>query len=255
MAYVNFGRSATTRGYNPTENILKPGHLIKLYGDYFMVDSVEPVSYTIKVTANGNTAGTEVGNGYDSGFFEDPDLEPYRNHLLCVVPSVYRQPKFIARDGSYNAVGFPNDTTELTLSAGLKTVGAAQRTHVGDISGKVYLQHPAGVPRWSVDEAPGDDKTGYIDASISPADDPNWNFAVWILPGENSLPQWRFLADAGETIYTPAIHLEGFKARIVKLSQGQVSQIQASNGGKLVYKLIAPFGLPTSGTMAADYSA
>ena len=64
MAYVNFGRSATTRGYNPTENILKPGHLIKLYGDYFMVDSVEPVSYTIKVTANGNTAGTEVGNGY-----------------------------------------------------------------------------------------------------------------------------------------------------------------------------------------------
>ena len=135
MAYVNFGRSATTRGYNPTENILKPGHLIKLYGDFFMVDSVEPVSYTIKVTANGNTAGTEVGNGYDSGFFEDADLEPYRNHLLCVVPSVYRQPKFITRDGSYNAVGFPNDTTELTLSAGLKTVGAAQRTHVGDISG------------------------------------------------------------------------------------------------------------------------
>ena len=107
-------------------------------------------------------------------------MEPYRNHLLCVVPSVYRQPKFISRDGSYNAVGFPNDTTELTLTAGLKTVGAAQRTHVGDISGKVFLQHPAGVPRWSVDEAPGDDKTGYIDASISPADDPNWNFAVWI---------------------------------------------------------------------------
>ena len=152
MARVNFGRSASTRGYNPLENMVKPGYILKKGAHYFMVDSIEGMNYQVLVTANGNTAGTEVGNGFDSGFFEDKDLEPFRNHMYFLIPSLSRQPKFISRDGSYNGTGFPDDTTELTLSAALKTVGAASRDKVGDISGRVFLQHPAGIPRWSADE-------------------------------------------------------------------------------------------------------
>lgn len=173
MARVNFGRSLGTRGYNPMDNILKAGYIIKMRGQFYMVDSVEGMNYQSLVTANGNTAGTEVGNGFDSGFYEDEDLEPFRNHLYFLVPSLSRQPKFIARDGTYNGVGFPNDTTELTLTAALKTVGAASRERVGDISGRCFVQHPAGVPRWSADSSPGDDKTGWIDVNNSPQDDPN----------------------------------------------------------------------------------
>lgn len=255
MARVNFGRSLGTRGYNPMDNILKAGYIIKMRGQFYMVDSVEGMNYQSLVTANGNTAGTEVGNGFDSGFYEDEDLEPFRNHLYFLVPSLSRQPKFIARDGTYNGVGFPNDTTELTLTAALKTVGAAQRERVGDISGRCFVQHPAGVPRWSADESPGDDKTGWIDVNNSPQDDPNPAFGLWIEAGENSLPNFRFLNNTGEILYDPVIYLEGFKCRIIPMSASKIDQLRAQNNGKLNYKIITPQGLPHAGTMQEDYSA
>ena len=64
MVRVNFGASGSTRGYNPMDNIVKPGFILKKNANWFMVDSVEGMNYQVLVTANGNTAGTEVGNGY-----------------------------------------------------------------------------------------------------------------------------------------------------------------------------------------------
>ena len=51
MARVNFGRSPTVRGYNPMENTLKPGYIIKLRGKFYAVDSVEGLTYDLVVTA------------------------------------------------------------------------------------------------------------------------------------------------------------------------------------------------------------
>jgi len=257
MARVNFGRSPTVRGWNNQENLLKPGYVIKFAGEgggFFMVDAVEGITYDLVVTANGNSAGTEVSDGYDSGYFVDEDLEPFAGHLYQLVPSLYRQPKFVSRSGTYDAIGFPNDTTAVTLASGTQTIGGARRDQVGDISGKVYLRHPQGVPRWKADEAPEDDKTGFIDVTVSPADDPNFTFQIFVQHGENSLPAWRLVNDTGEVLYNPVIHLEGAKYRIVPLSSAQVNQIREQNGGRLVYKLISRFGLPVAGTMQADYT-
>ena len=75
MARVNFGRTPTVRGYNPLTNTLKPGHVIQLRGQFYLVDAVEGLTFELVVTANGNTAGTEISKGFDSGYFEDEDLE------------------------------------------------------------------------------------------------------------------------------------------------------------------------------------
>ena len=58
MARVNFGRTPTVRGYNPLANTLKPGHVIQLRGEFYLVDAVEGLTFDIVCTANGNTSGT-----------------------------------------------------------------------------------------------------------------------------------------------------------------------------------------------------
>jgi len=253
MARVNFGRTPTVRGYNPLANTLKPGHVIQLRGEFYLVDAVEGLTFDIVCTANGNTSGTEISAGYDSGYFQDADLEPYRNHLYCLVPSLPGQPKFIDRDGSYDGVGFPNDEDNVTLSASLRSIGGAARTMVGLISPRLYLKHPAGVPRWHADESPENDKTGFLDCTVSPHEDPNPNFAIWIESGENQLPQFRLVNTTGEVIYNPVVHLQGFKCRLKHMSRGDVDAARRANGGKFVYKVIKPQGLPHAGSMAADY--
>ncbi|MBT93215.1 MAG: hypothetical protein CMA60_00105 [Euryarchaeota archaeon] len=254
MARVNFGRTPTVRGYNPLANTLKPGHVIQMRGQFYLVDAVEGLTFELVVTANGNTAGTEISDGFDSGYFEDEDLEPYRNHLYCLIPSLAGQPKFIARDGTFDGVGFPNDTTQITLSSGTHTVGGASRTMVGLISPRVYLKHPAGIPRWHADEAPENDKTGFLDVTISPHEDPNPNFAIWIESGESQLPQFRMVNTTGEVYYNPVIFLQGFKARLKPMSKVDIQKARDANGGKFVYKIIKPQGLPHAGNMAADFN-
>ena len=73
----------------------------------------------------------------------------------------------------------------------------------GTVSPKVYLRHPAGVPKWVLDEAPegssGSVKTassleglsGFIDGQISPIEDPDWTYSLWIESGENNLPSFK----------------------------------------------------------------
>lgn len=254
MARVNFGRTPTVRGYNPLANTLKPGHVIQLRGQFYMVNAVEGLTFELVVTANGNSAGTEISDGFDSGYFEDEDLEPYRNHLYCLIPSLAGQPKFIARDGSYDGVGFPNDTTQVSLTSGTHTIGGASRSMVGLISPRVYLKHPAGIPRWHADEAPENDKTGYLDVTVSPHEDPNPNFAIWIESGESQLPQFRMVNTTGEAYYNPVIYLQGFKARLQPMNKVDIQKARDANGGKFVYKIIKPQGLPHAGSMGADFN-
>ena len=254
MARVNFGRTPTVRGYNPLANTLKPGHVIQLRGEFYMVDAVEGLTFELVVTAAGNTSGTEISAGYDSGYFQDADLEPYRNHLYCLVPSLPGQPKFITRNGLYDGVGFPDDTSEVTLSDALGTIGGATRSMVGLISPRVFLKHPAGVPRWHADESPENDKTGYIDVTVSPHEDPNPNFAIWIESGESQLPQFRMVNTTGEVYYNPVIYLQGVKARLQPMSKVDIQKAREANGGKFVYKIIKPQGLPHAGSMGADYN-
>jgi len=254
MARVNFGRTPTVRGYNPLANTLKPGHVIQLRGQFYLVNAVEGLTFELVVTANGNSAGTGISDGFDSGYFEDEDLEPYRNHLYCLIPSLLGQPKFVARDGSYDGVGFPDDTSQITLTSGTHTVGGAARSMVGLISPRVYLKHPAGIPRWHADEAPENDKTGYIDVTVSPHEDPNPNFAIWIESGESQLPQFRMVNTTGEVYYNPVIYLQGFKARLQPMSKVDIQKAREANGGKFVYKIIKPQGLPHAGSMGADYN-
>jgi hypothetical protein len=256
MARVNFGRSPSVRGWNNQENLLKVGYIIKFAGEqggYYMVQAVEGMTYDLVVTANGNTAGTEVSDGYDSGMFVDEDLEPLAGHLYQLVPSLYRQPKFVTRSGTYDGVGFPNDTTAVTLVSGTQTIGGARRDYVGDISGSVYMQHPQGIPRWKADEAPNDDKTGFIDVTSSPADDPNYTFQIWLRSGESNLPAFRFVNGSGEILFNPVVHLEGAKYRIVPLSEGEIQSIRKQQNGKLRYKLISAYGLPQSASIGSDY--
>ena len=51
MARVNFGRTPTVRGYNPLANTLKPGHVIQLRGEFYLVDAVEGLTFDIVCTA------------------------------------------------------------------------------------------------------------------------------------------------------------------------------------------------------------
>ena len=105
------------------------------------------------------------------------------------------------------------------------------------------------------DEAPEEnDKTGYLDVTVSPHEDPNPNFAIWIESGESQLPQFRMVNTTGEVIYNPVIYLQGFKARLKAMSKIDIQKPRDANGGKFVYKIIKPQGLPHAGSMAADYN-
>ena len=138
-------------------------------------------------------------------------------------------------------------------------------TNVGTISPKVYLRHPAGVPKWVLDEAPegssGSVKTsstleglsGFIDGQISPIEDPDWTYSIWIESGENNLPSFKMVNDSQEIILDGRLHLQGWKYRIVELGMDQLKQIRDRSGGRLTFKIVTPGGIPTPGTLLADY--
>tara|TARA_B100000035_G_scaffold207613_1_gene177597 strand:- start:138 stop:680 length:543 start_codon:yes stop_codon:yes gene_type:complete len=136
---------------------------------------------------------------------------------------------------------------------------------VGTVSPKVYLRHPAGVPKWVLDEAPegssGSVKTastieglsGFIDGQISPIEDPDWTYSLWIESGENNLPSFKMVNDSEELLVDARLHLQGWKYRIVELGMDQLKQIRDRSGGRLTFKIVNPAGIPTPGTLLADY--
>ena len=210
---------------------------------------------------------------FDSGFIEFKDLEPYRGHLYHLCPSIPVQPKFMdIGTGEFlvsnTAAAIDNEyvlPSDGGFPLGFKAQTVANAKQVGTVSPKLYLRHPAGVPKWVLDEAPegssGSIKTastleglsGYIDGQISPVEDPDWTYSIWIESGENNLPSFKMVNDSEEMIVDGRLHLQGWKYRIVELGMDQLKQIRDRSGGRLTFKIVTPGGIPTPGTLLADY--
>lgn len=210
---------------------------------------------------------------FDSGFIEFKDLEPYRGHLYHLCPSIPVQPKFMDIGTgeflvSHTAAAVDNEyvlPSDGGFPLGFKAQTVANAKQVGTVSPKLYLRHPAGVPKWVLDEAPegssGSIKTastleglsGYIDGQISPVEDPDWTYSIWIESGENNLPSFKMVNDSEEMIVDGRLHLQGWKYRIVELGMDQLKQIRDRSGGRLTFKIVTPGGIPTPGTLLADY--
>ncbi len=219
---------------------------------------------------------TVISPDYDSGYTVFKDLEPFKGHLYHLCPSLPCQPKYITqegnaltRDGTLPSasttagipVGFPG---AVTTGGGGSSGPAAGVDPIGTVSTKIYLKHPAGVPKYVLDESPEGESgsttsgnilglSGFIDGQISPVEDPDWSYSVWIEHGENNLPAFRMVNDSEEYILDGRMRLQGWKYRIVELTMGQLRTIRERSGGRLTFKVINPAGLPTAGTMLSEY--
>jgi len=284
---------------------LEPGYLIRLRSRMHLIAAVEPMvvdlffSDTVNVgnasagTLNGtdstplmqyggqsiqayyditdsDAAANLVGNilkpDYDSGHISFDDLEPFKGNLYQLCPTLPLQPKFMVKDtGDWHSlsdaspneggtpIGFRGDTT------------VANTLHIGTVSGKIYMKHPAGIPRNILDEAPSGESgtartetnleglSGFIDGSVSSPEAPNWDYSIFVEHGENNLPTFRYVNDSDEYILDGRIRLIGWKYRIIELSQEQVNTFKQRSGGRLRFKIINTTGLPVEGSMLADY--
>lgn len=248
------------------------GNMLLQYGDESMQTALVPQTTTpVANQAYPDKRANILKPSYDSGFIEFKDLEPYRGHLYHLCPSVPTQPKFIdVETGNWliptgAATGLNPDSGGTPMGFKAGTGNADHYMNVGTISPKVYLRHPAGVPKWVLDEAPegssGSVKTsstleglsGFIDGQISPIEDPDWTYSIWIESGENNLPSFKMVNDTQEIILDGRLHLQGWKYRIVELGMDQLKQIRDRSGGRLTFKIVTPGGIPTPGTLLADY--
>ena len=269
------------------------GALLHQYGN----KSMQSVLGTTTEATHSNIRANMLKPSFDSGYIEFKDLEPYRGHLYHLCPSLPTQPKYADADGEWlskngvlpsdggipigfgkaSAVYGQTGTNPLTVSTfdGLTNMAdngtenvitsISPSAPIGTVSPKVYLRHPAGVPKWVLDEAPegssGSIKTsstieglsGYIDGQISPVEDPDWTYSIWIESGENNLPSFKMVNDSEELIVDGRLHLQGWKYRIVELGMDQLKQIRDRSGGRLTFKIVTPGGIPTPGTLLADY--
>ena len=92
-----------------------------------------------------------------------------------------------------------NNADTTTAASTPDISGSSGMTQIGTVSPKVYLKHPAGVPKYVLDESPEGSSgavtsgnilglSGFIDGQISPVEDPDWSYSVWIEHGaENNL--------------------------------------------------------------------
>jgi hypothetical protein len=252
----------------------------------------------VNTTASTAYRSTVLSPDYDSGYTVFKDLEPFKGHLYHLSVGLPVQPKFMTADGetlttdgilpstSTNNTGLPIGFPKPVLLGGdtaqaldlyevgetLDTVAATEAAFsgvvkcdmVGTVSPKVYLKHPAGVPKYVLDESPEGSSgaitsgnilgvSGFIDGQISPVEDPDWSFSVWIEHGENNLPAFRMVNDSEEYLLDGRMRLQGWKYRIVELTMGQLRTIRERSGGRLTFKVINPAGLPTAGTMLSEY--
>ena len=210
---------------------------------------------------------------FDSGYIEFKDLEPNRGHMYHLVPSLPSQPKYIDKSTGDWLVNYAAAATTLPseggtpvgfLSASTANLGA-HLEKAGNVSAKCYLKHPAGNPKWVLDSAPegasGTVKgsgsiegiSGFVDGHMSPIEDPDWSFSIWVESGENNLPQFAYVNDSEEMLIDARLRLSGFKYRVVELSMDQLKQIRDRSGGRLTFTIINPAGIPTPGTLLADY--
>jgi hypothetical protein len=284
---------------------LEPGYLIRLRSRMHLVAAVEPMvvdlffSDTVNLGEDGSSAlnGTDatratqygiqsmqayyditdsdaasnlVGNilkpDYDSGHISFDDLEPFKGNLYQLCPTLPLQPKFMVTDtGDWHSLS-DDSPNEGGTPIGFRGDGTpANLLQVGTVSGKIYMKHPAGIPRNVLDEAPeGESGTarnetkleglsGFIDGSVSSPEAPNWDYCIFVEHGENNLPTFRYVNDSDEWIVDGRVRLIGWKYRILELTPEQVNTFKQRSGGRLRFKIINTTGLPVEGSMLTDY--
>ena len=225
-------------------------------------------------------AATRYGNilkpDFDSGFIEFGDLEPFKGNLYQLCPTIPNQPKFIdLTTGEWHSeTVFGPTTYDSTDTASFQPIGfdvdtPATAHQVGTVSGKLYIKHPAGVPKSVLDEAPEGSSgpqahtasangnleglSGFIDGQMSPTEAPAWQYSLFIEHGENNLPVFKFVNDSDEFLLDGKIRLIGWKYRILELTKEQLQTLKTRSGGRLTFKIINTTGLPVAGAMLADY--
>lgn len=283
---------------------LEPGYLIRLRSRMHLVTAVEPMvvdlyfSDTMNVGHSGSalngtdaTALTQygfqsiqayfditdsdaaanlVGNilkpDFDSGYITFDDLEPFKGNLYQLCPTLPLQPKYmVAETGDWHSLS-DDSPNEGGKPIGFKGDGTSEHTvQVGTVSGRLYVKHPAGVPKYVLDEAPegssGTARTeskieglsGFIDGSVSSPESPNWDYSLFIEHGENNLPTLRMVNDSDEYLLDGKVRLVGWKYRVLELTPEQVNVFKQRSGGRLRFKIINTTGLPVEGSMLADY--
>jgi len=276
--YFNDSFTATLQSTTAYNTGVTPADDGKLLSQYGFKSTAGLLGFDTSSTNPQTKRANMLKPSFDSGFIEFKDLEPYRGHLYHLCPSIPVQPKFmdlakgeflIPEAGTIvdNKYVLPSDGGfPMGFKGNPITSNDVHNIHLaGTVSPKVYLRHPAGVPKWVLDEAPegssGSVKTastleglsGFIDGQISPIEDPDWTYSIWIESGENNLPSFKMVNDSEEMIVDARLHLQGWKYRIVELGMDQLKQIRDRSGGRLTFKIVTHGGIPTPGTLLADY--
>jgi hypothetical protein len=253
-------------------------------------------------TAAADYTGNILATDFDSGHLTFDDLEPFKGNLYQLCPTLPLQPKYMTSKGgwhsqtvhspdtfsataasSFQPVGFPGarllsaqegaavidykvgDTMASTADDEGGIAGVVHANQMGTVSAKLYVKHPAGVPKNVLDEAPlGESGTqrnvtklegisGFVDGSMSCPEAPNWDYSLWIEHGENNLPSLRLVNDSDEFLIDGRVRFIGWKYRILELSDEQLAVFKQKSGGRLRFVIINSTGLPVSGSMLADY--
>ena len=253
---VNVGNasSATLNGTDATPLMQYGGQSIQAYYDITDSDSAA------------NLKGNILKPDFDSGHITFDDLEPFKGNLYQICPTLPLQPKFMVGDtGDWHSLS-DDSPNEGGTPIGFKGDGTvANLFKMGTVSGKLMVKHPAGVPKFTLDEAPegssGTARTegkiegvnGFIDGSLSSQEAPNWDYCLFVEHGENNLPSLRLVNDSDEYLLDGRVRFIGWKYRILELTPEQVNLFKARSGGRLRFKIINTTGLPVEGSMLADY--
>jgi len=253
-----------THTVSASGNIINSENLVR-YGNNSITALMSPSNGG--TVASGDLTSSVLSPSYDSGYIKFDDLEPSFGHLYQLCPTLPFQPKFIDENGEFliddgEAAG--GNHLNLPSNGGIP-VGfavASGSTPVGTVSAKLYIKHPVGSPINVLDQAPEGDSgsaavgsllglSGFIDYSMSPVENPNWNYSLFIEHGENNLPSFRMCNDSEEFILDGRIRLVGWKYSIAELSMSQLSELQSK--GKVTYAIINPQGIPTSSSLSGPF--
>lgn len=257
---LNLGNASagTLNGTDSTPLMQYGGQSIQAYFD--IADSASAANLT----------GNILKPDFDSGHITFDDLEPFKGNLYQLCPTLPLQPKFMSTEtGDWHSLSddSPNEGgTPIGFKGASDTSNDfSDPTQIGTVSGKLYVKHPAGVPKFTLDEAPeGESGTartegkiegvnGFIDGSLSSQEAPNWDYCLFIEHGENNLPSLRMVNDSDEYLLDGRVRFIGWKYRILELTPEQVNLFKARSGGRLRFKIINTTGLPVEGSMLADY--
>jgi len=257
---LNVGNASagTLNGTDATPLMQYGGQSIQAYFD--IADSASAANLT----------GNILKPDFDSGHITFDDLEPFKGNLYQLCPTLPLQPKFMSTEtGDWHSLSddSPNEGgTPIGFKGASDTSNDfSDPTQIGTVSGKLYVKHPAGVPKFTLDEAPeGESGTartegkiegvnGFIDGSLSSQEAPNWDYCLFIEHGENNLPSLRFINDSDEYLLDGRVRFIGWKYRILELTKEQVDLFKSRSGGRLRFKIINTTGLPVEGSMLADY--